>query len=172
MVAKRRVGWPARFWRWVRVAIRNALQRVAGTYHEGPDPPVRLAQAVEAFISMRPHATTQDWASFAAGHAAEAYRSGYLRGVEWQARSPRSADLAQRATAHEMAERHGWSWVDLAPAEDQLAAIVQNDPGIVERLSPEERVLYMDRIGQEMGGFRVELFPEDEKCRSLNSKGE
>lgn len=146
----------------IRNWIRRTIERAFNRYAEGPDPPARYAQAVLAFATLNPSATQEDWIKFAADHAHECYRSGYLRGVEWKERTPERRDVAVGVALLEAESRHGWSWVDLAPAEEQLAEIVRTHPEMIERLSPEERVFYMDRIGRTMGGFRVDLIPSND----------
>jgi hypothetical protein len=41
---------------------------------------------VVAFANAHPKATRGEWIAFAAAHAGEAYRSGYVRGHEWAER--------------------------------------------------------------------------------------
>lgn len=93
-------------------AFRNLAQRLRKRFYEGPSPPQRLSDIVVAFANAHPEATRQDWAEFAAAHAAECYRSGYQRGYEWTER-----DLARRDPMvdpeHMMDELgHGWDWLD------------------------------------------------------------
>jgi hypothetical protein len=153
------VGWLKQLLRrlWARLARR--AEKALSRYSEGPEVPVRYAQAVAVFATMNPRATQGDWLAFAVGHAEAAYRAGYLRGVEWKERAPELADPAVGAALAELDERHDWSWVDMAPAEEQLAEMVRTHPELVERMSPEQRAYYADRIGREMGGFKVVLVP-------------
>lgn len=149
--------------RRLRLWLRTRVQQLGNVYYEGPDPPARHAQAVMAFAAANPKASQQDWIMFSAGHAHECYRSGYMRGVEWKARSEESRSPAVAAALLAQEGREDWSWVDLVPAEEQLAEMIQLNPEIIERMSPEERVMYTDRIGQQMGGFRVVLVPPEEE---------
>ncbi len=65
---------------------------------------------VEAFADEHPKATRGEWLEFAQKHAAEAYRSGYMRGVEWTERDlERGIEaLDPDQAAEEMA--HGFEW--------------------------------------------------------------
>lgn len=66
------------FLRW----LRRTRERLFGTWVEGPEPPDRLRTMVLLFANARPFATRQEWVDFAAHHAGECYRTGYLRGLE------------------------------------------------------------------------------------------
>ena len=70
--------------RWLLKKAEQVLDR----YYEGPTPPARLRDPALAFANDHPHATRADWAEFAAGHAEEAYRQGYVRGVAYVERDP------------------------------------------------------------------------------------
>lgn len=149
--------------------LRKVWDRVRGRYYEGPAPPGRLRQAAQAFATMNPGATVEDWIAFTAEHAEESYRTGYMRGVEWRERAREQVDPGTAApllAEAEAREQDDWSWVDLAPAEAQLKEMVHSNEQALERLSPEDRLLYMDLMGRNMGGFRVQLLPlEDSKRR-------
>lgn len=60
--------------RWVEVLF--------GEWREGPEPPQRLREMVLLFAAAHPRATRREWLEFAAGHAGECYRTGYVRGYE------------------------------------------------------------------------------------------
>lgn len=64
------------------------LERWLGRLYEGPAPPDRLVEMVFAFAEMYPNATRRQWVLFAASHARESYRSGYVRGFEYVERDP------------------------------------------------------------------------------------
>ena len=61
---------------------RGILERRAGIWREGPEPPARLGEMVVAFANDCPRASRADWVRFCQLHAAECYRSGYARGAE------------------------------------------------------------------------------------------
>jgi hypothetical protein len=63
--------------------VRNLIERWLKRYYEGPLPPRRLDQMVVVFANMHPKATRAEWVLFAARHADEAYRTGWVRGFEW-----------------------------------------------------------------------------------------
>jgi len=67
------------------------LERLLGTYYEGPEPPARAGGLVLEFCRVYPKATRQQWIDFAAQHARLMYREGYVRGYEWTER-----DLVRR----------------------------------------------------------------------------
>ena len=81
---------------------RGILERMAGTFSEGPAAPARLAEMVAHFADSNPHATRGEWAAFAAGHAAECYRSGYARGQEDAERDWRGPEVSPEETADEL----------------------------------------------------------------------
>lgn len=64
-----------RFW-------RNLGEKLFGRYYEGPEPPRRLRQIVFLFANSHLAATREDWVKMAAEFAGEAYRTGYIRGLE------------------------------------------------------------------------------------------
>jgi hypothetical protein len=68
--------------------LRRSVERFFNRWHEGPQPPKRLLVIVEDFAEEHPAATRAEWARFATEHAAEAYRSGFVRGVEHVERDP------------------------------------------------------------------------------------
>ena len=151
------MAWFKRGWfsRWLlRFAERHARR-----YYEGPEPPRRLAQEVNSFAALHPRATQREWIEFARAQCEESYRSGYIRGFERNVRDLNFVDtdplLLEAARRRELG--HDTSWVDLAPSEADVQATIDNNRDMMDRLSPEERILYADQIGRNMGGFRVVL---------------
>lgn len=72
--------------------LRNRFEKWAGSFYQGPRPPEeRLRQQAIDFANMYPHATREQWVSFASGLAEEVWRSAWLQGVEWTERT--DADL-------------------------------------------------------------------------------
>ena len=142
--------------------MARSAERALCRYSEGPEMPTRYAQAVKVFAALNPKATTAEWMAFATDHAEVTFRAGYLRGVEWRARTPEQIDAAVGAAIDGQEGRGDWTWVDMAPAEEQLAEIDRTHPELIERMSPEERMFYADRIGREMGGFKVVLLPSSD----------
>lgn len=149
----------------IREWLRKLYDKLRGRFYEGPDPPERLRQAVNAYASMGEH-TMGDWIEFASRLAEESYRSGYLRGVEWHDRAAEHGDPTDKLEQLALQERgHGWSWIDQVPAEADMARLVESESDLLERMSPEARLRYEDRIAQQYG-VRVVLLPPDEPDKS------
>lgn len=70
--------------RWAR----DALERLLGRFHEGPDPPPRVAQEPRLFRAMAPEAPTEEeWEEWAVAYGDRCYRAGFVRGMHWLERS-------------------------------------------------------------------------------------
>jgi hypothetical protein len=98
--------------------LRKTRDKWLGRWDEGPESPARLRELARAFAVAHPHATRDDWARFAADHACEAYRVGYMRGLEWAEREPDR--WRPHITPEEYADLDDPSWrlsqaVDLTP---------------------------------------------------------
>jgi len=91
--------------------MRNALERFAKSFYEGPHPPLRLQEMVIDFANSNPRATRKEWVAFAAGQAEEAYKAGYIRGLEYSER-----DETYRAQVKEVPDQVAdqldpdWRW--------------------------------------------------------------
>lgn len=124
------------FARW----LRRQWERLVGRYHEGPEAPDRLREMVLLFANAHPIATRQEWVDFAAGHAAQAYQSGYVRGWERSERDP-DAQPWREAPPEEVADRMSPGWRDgpsalehgadalvgsEAPSAEELAALLMD----------------------------------------------
>lgn len=97
--------------------LRNTSEKLFGKFYEGPVTPDRFEQTVIAFMKMNPKATRQDWASFCARHADEAYASGYQRGYEWAERDlDRKPDQSPEVEEHH--NLHAWRWNGLELVKD------------------------------------------------------
>lgn len=68
--------------------VKRAAEKIFGEWYEGPNPPERLLAMVEAFAKAYPHATRGEWIGFAAEQAREAYKAGWVRGIEYVERDP------------------------------------------------------------------------------------
>lgn len=66
--------------------LHRALERLLGRWREGPRTPARLVLTVEDFAAYHPGATREEWMLFAAKSIDGAYRAGYARGFEADAR--------------------------------------------------------------------------------------
>lgn len=94
--------------------LGRTLERLLGTWQEGPEPPGRLDEVVLLFANARPDATRREWAHFAAGHAAEAYRQGYVRGFERGERDP-AAQPWRVTPPEQVADQAFPGWRDSEP---------------------------------------------------------
>lgn len=101
------------------------------------------------FAAQFSRATTQQWIDFAARHAAESYKSGFIRGLENQERR-RDPQLSAPD------ERHDWHWSSVEPARQQLQRQVQTDPDFLGRMDPVERQRFMLE-----NGIRAEVEPDE-----------
>lgn len=139
------------------MTLVRIAEKLAGTYHEGPEPPARLTEQVVAFLRTHPRATAGDWAEFAARAVRSAYQSGFRRGHEWRERGLAEAapDSPERRAD---AERHDWPWHAGVPTTDELRARVPPG-GLDEQLArlPNDaaRAAALDAVGRASGGFRV-----------------
>lgn len=89
---------------------RGLLERLAGTFYEGPTPPARLGEMVVAFANENPNATRRQWIEVATEHARECYRSGFVRGAEWAERDFKSRMPSVRPEELADALDHDWRW--------------------------------------------------------------
>ena len=99
-----------------------------GRYYDGPEPPVRLAEMVLRFAEMYPRATKRQWVDFAARHAFEGYRAGYVRGQEWCERDLDRRDPAVDPEEAMLAAGYDDSWLDHPVDLQDEAAPVQEAP--------------------------------------------
>lgn len=76
----------------VRKWLRARLEKWAGTYYEGPEPPERFRDHAVFFANLHPQATREDWVEFATELARETYMAGYTRGYEASEREQREDD--------------------------------------------------------------------------------
>lgn len=136
--------------------MRNAWEWWRDRYYEGPTPPTRLTAAVKTFAAMHPRASRAQWIEFASHFAGEAYRTGYVRGLEWCERDLDRRDPMVDPEVLAANERHDMSWVGLQPDDEQVADIQERFADVYEHLSPEQQALYMDTLGREMGTYRIE----------------
>jgi hypothetical protein len=119
-----------------------------------------LKQAVLVYAAMNPQATVADWVSFASRFSAEAYKSGYMRGLEWNQRARGNMDPTTDLKLLEAdARRHEWNWVELSPAEQDMGKVVEQHGNSLSGLSPEDRALHLDFIGRHMGNAQVKVVP-------------
>ena len=127
----------SRVGRW----LRRFLEKRLANYYEGPDAPERLAEMVVWFANANPHATRAEWVEFAALHAAECYRSGYVRGYEYSERDPVVREFQPEEVADALYP--DWRWApeirldgkfDYEPLEDEKPERPEL-PSIAERFA-------------------------------------
>lgn len=90
--------------------IKRTTEKWFGKYYEGPEPPERFHQLVVAFANAHKHATRADWIAFATAHAGEAYRSGYIRGLEYIERDEEGGNRAISPDVIADAMDPDWRW--------------------------------------------------------------
>lgn len=118
--------------------IRGKLEKWAGNFYEGPQPPDRLDAIVLAFVDTYPNATRRQWIDFAREHAREAYRAGYMRGFEYTERDPEGwrPDLPPELLA-DMIDP-SWRWTPMDSGIEQVEdAPVEDVPDEVRRIIEE-----------------------------------
>jgi len=98
--------------------FRNLLERFLGRYHEGPEPPRRLAEEVRIFRHLFPLADARQWEELAVELAGRSYRDGFTRGFEWCERSWEGPAVEPERLAE--AQAHDWSAGDANPVVREL----------------------------------------------------
>lgn len=140
--------------RWI-VLLEKLLDR----YHEGPEPPVRLAEEVQLFERMYPDASIDAWRDFTIAMAAKAYRDGYLRGLEWEVRDLNTRDQGVDPEVQAQADRHGWSLSASSPtAREILERGDPNDP--LSGIPRENRAGFLAQLGAAFGAYGVVVVAE------------
>lgn len=66
----------------VKKWLRARLEKWAGTFYEGPEPPERFRDHAVFFANLNPRATREEWVEFATELSRETYSAGYYRGYE------------------------------------------------------------------------------------------
>jgi hypothetical protein len=138
--------------------VRDALEKLLKRFHEGPEPPPRLRETVILWRVLNPEATIDAWEKFAISQAEDAYRCGFVRGLERNLRNPEAmppevADAIERA-------RHDWSIVQ----SEEMRRVIEErvnpfDP--LDGVPMEKRAEFFDEIGAYYGTHRVVVIPDD-----------
>ena len=68
--------------------LERFADKMTGRWHEGAEPPARLANYVADFARRYPDATRHEWVMFATKLADECYAAGFRRGFEHAERDP------------------------------------------------------------------------------------
>lgn len=144
----------------LRSALRTIAERILGRLYEGPDPPPRLRESVLLFRVMQPAANADDWESFAIANSEEAYRSGFVRGLEWYIRELDSLDPNDPERLADIA-RNEWSIAKSSPRLREVLAKRKDPMDPFADTTPEQRAEIMARLAEYYGGFRVVVFPNE-----------
>lgn len=140
--------------------VRDTLERLAGVFYEGPQPPPRLRDEVLVFRAMHPSASVADWVEFAMQHGEASYRAGFDRGIEWRERDIANKDPHDPDRIADD-EANGWTVADDDPV---LRAMLERGVDPTDPLAgvpPEDRAEFVDRLGEIMGTHRVVIVTDD-----------
>lgn len=132
--------------------LRRLLERLLNRWHEGPEPPRRIAEEARLFWHEYPNATAAEWERFAITLAGNAYRDAFVRGFEWDARCwpERTIDGEEVAVVY----GHDASVGDNNPTARRLLAV---EP----RGMTAEQLRLLDELARSQYPIRIE-FTEDE----------
>ena len=140
--------------------LHRLVERMLGVYHEGPEPPRRLAEEVKLFRIYYPGATPEQWAAFAANLAANSYRSGFTRGYEWQERGWEGPAIEPEQLAEIQA--HDWSLAEMSPRVAGMLAAGADAADPLRYATEEQKAIFFDQLGEAMGTHRVTVEFTDE----------
>lgn len=150
-------------------ALRATLERIIGRYYEGPEPPPRLAEEVVLFRAYNPHASQDAWAEFALRFARNAYRDGFVRGLEWQQRGW----LEQQAESEEQrAERarHDWQLERTNAAFAALKRAGQDPRDPAFGLNPKAQQQYYQLVEHQLRADAIAYNELEEQKRRSKKK--
>lgn len=98
--------------------LLGRAEKSLGVYREADEPPERLREQAADWGNQHPRATRREWFEFAVGLAEQAWRSAYIRGVEW---AERDAEKPGAEGPDEVADRFwGKAWREV-PWRPELA---------------------------------------------------
>lgn len=150
---------PSRLARW----MRGLAERLAERYYEGPEPPMRLAEQVVAFAAANSGATRGEWMRYAVAMAQSAYRSGYVRGIEWAERDLDRLDVGDPDRLADQ-QQHDFEWhAPEAPSAQALAERVAGADFLDDLPTDAARAWVLDNLGRHAGGFRVVYMPPEKR---------
>lgn len=147
----------------IRYWISRLLQKLAGIWYEGPEPPSRLGTSVEAFAFTHPVASREQWAAFAIQLAETAYQAGYQRGYEQRVEDvevlaangivvPMTQHAVQweQATPHKLeTEEHIAETVELRAQSGKVMKVaLETALGVDPELKKAEDAYWKSRAGQ------------------------
>lgn len=116
--------------------FRNTLQKLAGVYYEGPEPPSRCGEVVALFSNQYPDAVKSDWVGFAAEHARASFREGWLRGFEYTERDPEEQKAIRNANPEVMADALDPDW----RTSDPVQLFEPDEPVRASKLTEREEI--------------------------------
>lgn len=116
----------------------KVLEKLAGTFYEGPKPPKRLEERVQLFRLHYPDATPKQWAEFALTFGTNCYREGFARGYEWLERDWKPTD---EPTQEQIAEyqAHDWSLAEQNTDWSKMLTTGYDPRSPLANCSPEQR---------------------------------
>lgn len=132
---------------------RRLLERLLGVWHEGPEAPRRLAEAVRMFRHHYPDATPDEWEHFAVLHGDNAYRDAFVRGFQWDARVWPERDI----NGEEVAVVHAHD-ASLGDGDPRVRKLLTEIP---RSMSPEQKRL-IGELAASPYGIRIEFKEESE----------
>lgn len=99
-------------------AARWVLERLAGTFYEGPEPPLRLSEMVDDFLALNPTPDHEEWSEFSRELARESYRVGFVRGYEHDVRDWDRSEIYRQKDPERLADALDPSWRDRPYVEE------------------------------------------------------
>lgn len=109
---------------WFKRWLRNWAEKLSNSFYEDINPPPIFAYSAEVY--GRKERTQEEWQAFAVSVAEQAYRTGYVRGVEYTERSDWwRSDIPPEAAA-EMQDK---SWMERPVGADMdIAPEIEVEP--------------------------------------------
>lgn len=142
----------------------------SGTYYEGPTPPPRLLDEVRIFMVLYPNASKQQWMEFSTKHAANSYRSGFVRGHDWVERGWEGPPPDEDRERLLEAEMHDWSLAEESPQWERILTTGRLSEDPLAGLDAEGKQEFMNMLqGPKRGMFPVEIklaeYDEEEEAQ-------
>lgn len=123
--------------------LRNAAEKLAKRYYEGPQAPDRLLELVSAFRAENPNPSAAEWEEFSKKLAGYAYRAGWQRGYEWAERQGPDEKPWAKLPPEMVAdfEDPDWRWRQAGPdlaLPDEVEEIEPGELAPTRHLIPDE----------------------------------
>lgn len=142
-----------------RRLLRRMVEKAAGTFHEGPDMPPRIADEARLFLLEHPEANALEWEAFACSLARRAWVDAWTRGFEHELRT-RAVPLLPLVHPDEQAARDA-SLREAANLRALLDGEAEGDP--LRGVPLADRAAAVARLGSWLGGYRVVVVRPDGK---------